>query len=281
MYINVHVASAFSKNNFGGNKAGVVFSENELTIVQKKDIARQLGYAETAFVFTSNVADFRLEFFTPKEEVDLCGHATIATFVVLMKLNRLTKNQYKIETNSGVLTIDIKDKMIFMEQNTPVFYDQINSTELSGCFDVEAINREHPVEIVSTGLKDILVPIKTDSLLSKIKPNFEKIKQISKKYDVIGMHLFTVHDSQIVCRNFAPLYDIDEESATGTSNCALAGYLYTHAYLQKELYVFNQGYSLNEPSEIFVNLETDQRKRIQNIYAGGRGYYIEIKTLLE
>ncbi|HHQ0973038.1 TPA: PhzF family phenazine biosynthesis isomerase, partial [Listeria innocua] len=77
MNISVYVASAFSKNNNGGNKAGVVLNEPTLTTQQKMAIAKQLGYAETAFVTDSKIADYKLEYFTPKEEVDLCGHATI------------------------------------------------------------------------------------------------------------------------------------------------------------------------------------------------------------
>ncbi|KAA8433613.1 PhzF family phenazine biosynthesis protein [Weissella paramesenteroides] len=280
MNINVYVASAFSKDGAGGNKAGVVFMNQPMMSSQKKEVARKLGYAETAFVSESRIADFKLEYFTPKEEVDLCGHATIATFVILMHLNKLTKEQYHIETNSGILVINVKDSVIFMQQNKPAFYEELLPEELAECFNVDSIDRKYPIQIVSTGLKDILVPIKSEQALHKLQPNFDKIKDISEKYDVIGMHLYTVQEDRIVCRNYAPLYDIDEESATGTSSCAVAGYLYTHNYLQQDMYVFNQGYSLHSPSEIFVQLHHDQESNITGIFAGGRGYYCETKQLL-
>lgn len=63
----------------------------------------------------------------------------------------------------------------------------------------------------------------------------KKIKLLSQKYGVIGMHLFALSEENIICRNFAPLYDIDEEAATGTSNGALACYLYHHQILQKPI----------------------------------------------
>ena len=91
MIVKVHVASAFSKNNAGGNNAGVVFMTEPLTNKNKKEIAKELGYAETAFVTSSEIADYKIEYFTPKEEVDLCGHATIATFSLLMHLGQLAK----------------------------------------------------------------------------------------------------------------------------------------------------------------------------------------------
>ncbi|AIY76652.1 PhzF family phenazine biosynthesis protein [Bacillus anthracis] len=280
MKISVYVASAFSKDHKGGNKAGVVFNENNtLTTIQKMAIAKQLGYAETAFISESEIADYKFEYFTPKEEVDLCGHATIGSFVILMHLNKLCQNRYTIETNSGVLTITIKDDIIFMEQNKPIFYDVVSPNEFIDCFDMKAIDDKYPIQIVSTGLKDILIPIKNETRLHTLQPNFEKIKEISKYYNVVGMHLYTFNDNRIICRNFAPLYDINEEAATGTSNGALACYLYEQHNLQKEVYVFEQGYSLRSPSEILVKLATNSNNKVEKVYVGGKGYYCETKYL--
>lgn len=279
MDISVYVASAFSKNNKGGNKAGVVLNEPTLATAQKMAIAKQLGYAETAFLTESNCADFKLEYFTPKEEVALCGHATIGTFAILMHLNKIHKNRYTIETNSGVLTITIKDSTIFMEQNQPTFYEVIPPNNLTGCFDLNLLNANYPIQIVSTGLKDILIPVKSEADLYALEPNFEKVKEVSKQYEVVGMHLYTFSDDRIICRNLAPLFDINEEAATGTSNGALACYLYQHQYLQKELYVFEQGHSLHSPSEILVKLDVTGNSEIARVYVGGNGYYSETKYL--
>lgn len=279
MNLSIYVASAFSKNQQGGNKAGVVLNQNTLTVSQKMSIAKQLGYAETAFVTESDIADFKIEYFTPKEEVDLCGHATIGSFIILMYLNKLKKNHYTIETKSGILAITIENDIIFMEQNTPKFYDIINPNEFSACFDVNDIETHYPIQIVSTGLKDILVPIKSEQRLSELTPNFEKIKEISQQYDVIGAHLYTVDETRIICRNFAPLYDINEEAATGTSNGALACYLYEKHQLVRDTYVFEQGYSLSSPSEILVKLETTEQEKVEKVNVGGRGFYCETKSL--
>ena len=157
-----------------------------------------------------------------------------------MHLNKLFRNRYTIETNSGVLTITIKDDIIFMEQNKPRFYDVVSPNEFIDCFDSKDIDNKYPIQIVSTGLKDILIPIKSEIQLHALQPNFEKIKEISKYYNVVGMHLYTFNDNRIICRNFAPLYDINEEAATGTSNGALACYLYEQHYLQKKSMYLNK-----------------------------------------
>lgn len=278
--IEVYVASAFCKDNNGGNKAGVVLYKNDLTETDKKKIAKELGYAETAFINNSDKADFKIEYFTPAEEVPLCGHATIASFGVLKYLNKLSKNNYTIETKSGILEISLEDNEIFMEQNIPVFYETIDYEEIRKCFDLDCVNIEYPISIVSTGLKDIIVPIKNEDSLNRLNPNFDEITKISKKYDVVGTHLYTFNNNRIICRNFAPLYDVYEESATGTSNCALAGLLFMKLDIKNKQYVFEQGYSLNSPSIIKVKIYSSDNKKIDKIVVGGKSRFLEVKNIV-
>jgi len=280
--VDVYVASAFSKDNVGGNKAGLVFDRPDLSSVQKMAIAKKLGYAETAFITSSSVADFCLEYFTPTEEVPLCGHATIGTFAILNLLNKLSKNNYTIETKSGVLSIKVdSDGMVFMEQNTPTFFNELSLDLFNDCLDVNSINDKLPIQIVSTGLRDIMVPIKSTKYLQQLDPNFNVMTELSKEQNVIGVHAFALEEGEgnltAICRNFAPLYDIDEESATGTSNCALACYLFKYVE-KKSQYIFEQGYNLNSPSRIVVNLKTHD-DMIDAVFVGGYGYLVEKKSL--
>ena len=277
--IKVYVASAFCKDETGGNKAGVVLYENGLTNDEKKKIAKIVGYAETAFVTETPEADFKIEYFTPAEEVPLCGHATIATFGVLKYLNNLDKDSYTIETKSGILNINLKENQIFMEQNIPVFYEELSYKEIKNSFDIDCINKNIPIQIVSTGLKDILIPIKNEEVLWQLKPNFEYITEISKKYNVVGMHLYTFSNDKVMCRNFAPLYDVNEESATGTSNCALAGLLFKKLYIKIDIYSFEQGYSLKAPSQIIVKVISYDKENIDKIFVGGNSKFLKIMDI--
>ena len=277
--VRVYVASAFCKDETGGNKAGVVLYENGLTNDEKKKIAKIVGYAETAFVTETPEADFKIEYFTPAEEVPLCGHATIATFGVLKYLNNLDKDSYTIETKSGILNINLKENQIFMEQNIPVFYEELSYKEIKNSFDIDCINKNIPIQIVSTGLKDILIPIKNEEVLWQLKPNFEYITEISKKYNVVGMHLYTFSNDKVMCRNFAPLYDVNEESATGTSNCALAGLLFKKLNIKKDIYSFEQGYSLKAPSQIIVKVISYDKENIDKIFVGGNSKFLKIMDI--
>lgn len=263
MKIQVYTLNAFGKSETGGNAAGVVLNSDHLTEEMMKNIAKKVGFSETAFVQKSDVADFKVRFFTPTDEVDLCGHATIATFYVLGKEKIVKPGIYTQETKAGVLNIEIQpDLTILMNQSTPEFYDTIDKAELADSLNisVDELDPTLPAQIVSTGLKDILIPIKYLDTLLSMKPDFDKITALSKKYNVIGYHAFTQEtefDSTAHCRNFAPLYDIPEESATGTSNGALSAYLYKHKVLNDsnvDHLVFEQGYSMKQDSEIEASL---------------------------
>ena len=274
--VQVYVMSAFAKNNKGGNKAGVVLNRAELTVSQKMEIAKELGYSETAFVTDSEVADYRIEYFTPTDEVPLCGHATIATFALLYHLQMLKKEDYLIETKAGILRMKIsEDGMIFMEQNKPEYLEFLKPEEFEGCLGTRWISKNQPIQVVTTGLKDIILPVDSVEHLAALEPNHAVMTELSRELEVVGVHAFAfTEDAEItaICRNFAPLLGIDEESATGTANCALASYLFRH-HEKKAQYVFEQGYNLGQVSRIVVNVVAENDE-IQEIFVGGYGYLV-------
>ncbi len=275
--IQVYIAAAFCKDNSGGNKAGVVLNGAVLSSEEKMQIAAKLGYSETAFLAESDDADWKLEYFTPAEEVPLCGHATVAAFTVLHQLKLLQKQELQIETKAGILNVCVhEDGSVFMEQNLPQFYEKPKIEELKHCLRTEGISSQLPLQIVSTGLKDILVPMKSTKDLWDMQPDFEVMSQLSREYDVIGVHAYVLtsdEETTAVCRNFAPLYEIDEEAATGTSNCALACLLFQHG-LRCQRYVFEQGHVLNSVSRIIAQLESTN-DHITRVMVGGKGCLLE------
>lgn len=279
--VDVYVAAAFSKDDKGGNKAGVVLGRSELTSVQKAAIAKEMGYSETAFVLDSDKADFKLQYFTPTEEVPLCGHATIAAFSTLKLLNMLDKPDCTIETEAGFLNIHIKDDgLILMEQNRPAYLEVLDSDIFTGCIERNFIDHRFPIQIVSTGLNDVMLPVDSVEHLEQLSPDFEMIANMSKEKEVVGVHAFTMikeSDVTAICRNFAPLYGIDEESATGTANCALACYLFKY-YKQQSQYVFEQGHNMGDISRIVVNISYHENL-IDSVFVGGYGYLLGKRSL--
>lgn len=279
MEYKVYRVSSFTKTVEGGNPAGVILNADSLNEISMLEIASRMGYSETAFISKSKVADYKVRFFTPVEEVDLCGHATIATFNLLRDLDILSCGTYTQETKAGILKIIINENDVFMEQNKPVFADRLSLDEISSCFKSSILTdiEDRPIQIVSTGLRDIMLPVKSLGILNELKPKFEKITILSKKYDASGIHAFTedtITNANATCRNFAPRYGINEESATGTSNGALACYLNWYNNKTNSKYLFKQGDSMDKPSEIKVELKYNNYT-IDKVYVGGNAVRID------
>jgi PhzF family phenazine biosynthesis protein len=278
MKIKAYTLNSFAKSIEGGNPAGVVLNADHLSEKDMKKISGIIGFSETAFVMKSDLADFKVRFFTPNEEVDLCGHATIATFYALSKIGYIKPGKYSQETKAGILNAEVKEDLsIMMDQNTPSYYEIISKEEIADSLNIttDEMLEELPVQIVSTGLRDILVPVKNMEILNSINPDFEKVAEISSKYNTIGYHIFTLeslYGSMAHCRNLAPLYGIPEESATGTSNGALSCYLFKYGKINSDHtshIVIEQGYSMEKPSEIVVSLTTEEKEIVQ-VKVGGK-----------
>jgi PhzF family phenazine biosynthesis protein len=284
MKINVYTLNSFARTKEGGNPAGVVINADSLSEEEMRKIATVLGFSETAFVLQSNVADFKVRFFTPNEEVDLCGHATIATFYAMSALNLLKQGKYKQETRAGILGIEIcDDNFVMMDQSIPVFSEVIDKDEIADSLNISTskIKGDLLVQVVSTGLRDIMVPVRSIETLDAIRPDMNKVKEISKKYNAVGYHVFcldSLYGANAYCRNFAPLYEIPEESATGTSSGALGCYLYHYGKINEEQashIIFEQGYSMKRPSEISVSL-TIKENKILGVKVGGKAMNLTI-----
>ena len=287
MKIKVYTLNAFVKERKGGNPAGVVVSADFITDSEMQAIAKKVGFSETAFVLKTDKADFSLRYFTPAGEVPLCGHATVAAFGLLLKKGSIEAGKYSLETNAGILHIEVqRSGIVMMDQTLPDFYDLIDKNEIADSLKIppDVISNGLPVQIVSTGLKDIIVPIRSLKELLMIKPDFDKIAEVSRKYNGAGYHLFTTEtkfNSTAHTRNFAPLYDIPEESATGTASGALASYMFRYGILsanQAENMIFEQGYSMNRPSEIYASLEISNGK-ITKVRVGGTAGDIKQKEI--
>lgn len=270
----VTVAYAFTKDKKGGNPAGVVLLKDTLSITEMQHIATKVNLSETAFIKPIDTHVFDLQFFTPVSEVDLCGHATIASFTVLKDRGLVKDGHYTQITKAGALRIEIQKDAVFMEMAKPSFHQLVDRKRVADSLGLseQDLVLELPVQCVSTGLKDILIPVKSITALESITPQFKAIEEVSRDYEAVGYHVFcyeTGTAGHIRVRNFAPLYAIDEEAATGTANGALLAYLKKYNLLNPGITTFTQGVEMNSPSEILGYFTDDDC-----IYIGGQAMVI-------
>jgi len=289
MKVKVIKINVFSDLLYGGNPSGVVINSPDLTDEQMKHISKTMQVSETGFVFPSKNADYKVRFFSPKVEVNLCGHATIATFYALAFKGSISSGKnisLTQETKVGVLPVNIyfkdcgKIDRVMMTQVKPRLkniYLDISKIADSLNISIDTINDSFPKQIVSTGLFTLPLCIDSFDALSDIKPDFKKIKKICTKLNVGSFHLFTfdtINPKSIYhARNFAPLYGINEDPVTGTANGAVCSYLLKNNIIEERNLICEQGDIIKRPGRVFVEIgKTD-------VKVGGKSRFIEEREI--
>lgn len=265
------VVDAFTSEAFGGNPAGVVllgaggaFPADRLM----QQVAAELRYSETAFIRQDGPTEFTVRYFTPAGEVDLCGHATIATFGVLRQEGIVADGAMCLNhTLAGDLEVQAGEQVL-MQMAAPMVVDKaVDADELHRIMAGGTMPEwgALPVEIISTGLPDIIMPVATLQDLDALRPDMAALTQLSRDLEVVGVHAFAVTDDGFTARvrNFAPLYDIPEESATGTANAALTHYLSRHGLIAPPATCrFMQGEAMGRPSVVMSTCSPDGTIRV-------------------
>ena len=236
-------------------------------------IAHTLGLSETAFVRGLSDPAISVRFFTPSEEVPLCGHATVAAVGHMVAEGRLpasSKAQVQVATGAGVLPVaivnDATGAIISLTQSAPDFSrPPIPLADVAECLGLSA---EQCAQVVctepvpapcSTGLYDVCVLVRSVDMLRRLAPNWDDMSRISEQHDLCGFHVAVLledsdrkafGDADIYARNFAPAVGINEESATGTANGAMASWLWRNGVIptSKTTLVVAQGDHMEPPA---------------------------------
>ena len=265
--MKLYVVDAFTTRRFSGNQAGVALLDRGEAFPTEKwmgALAAELKHSETAFVQETDCRTYRIRYFTPEDEVDLCGHATISVFTVLQREAGLTPGTCRALTRAGELDIQVSEGAVWMDMAPPEEVHAFSGEEAAELYAAYGLTAGDCPEglvprAVSTGLRDILLPVKTREALDRAVQNEGEVIRLSRKYEVVGVHMFCpggADGAAAHCRNFAPAYAIAEEAATGTSNGALTYYLYRYAGLVPGAENrFVQGEKMGKPSEILSRLE--------------------------
>lgn len=287
--VHIYHYEAFSTEANKGNPAGVVLDTEHLTTKEMQEIASRVGFNETAFPVKSDKADLRIRFFTPGQEMDLCGHATIATMYAL-KTKGLLKNKSKltIETNAGILTIGINvsdDKVyITMQQATPQFETFTGSKEAlahSIGIEKEDIDDNFPVLYGSTGVWTLLLPVKSLFICKKMSPNNQSFPSILKEKPKasIDPFCFETYDANahMHARHFSsPFSGTIEDPVTGTASGVMGNYYakYINNNLENPLnLVIEQGQEIGKNGKVLVEVTTN--KNNYDIKIIGNAVYVK------
>ena len=227
-FIPLYQLDSFSNEAFKGNPAAVCLIVRELDDALLLKIAAEMNLSETAFIYVDdfktirNVDTFRLRWFTPQVEVNLCGHATLASAAVLFNEYHLITDVIKFETLSGQLLAKKADEK--MQLNFPL-------TESSTCepddkiLDALGIH-EFEDYVYSEISQDLLIRLKNEGSVERLSPDFSAMKMIVSSKTIRGVIVTAKGDNyyDFVSRFFAPWVGINEDPVTGSAHTQLQPY---------------------------------------------------------
>ena len=284
-FYTTYLVSAFSDRAFMGNSTGVVIDDGRLTDLEMENIAKDINQSVIVFVRELDRDRYLTRFFTPHGEINLCGHATVATFYALAENEYIKSEDQGIKkiiqhTKIGKIPVELeykngKIKNIYMNLDIKLeekFHDIdkiLKALNLSEDDIGLEICENAQMEKISTGTCDIIVPVKNQEVLSSIVLNKEDAIKISREENIISIHAFTTEDGkEIKQRTFSPIIGEDEEFGSGTSTAATMHYLSSNKISESKTIIATQGDYIGRISKVFTSL-TDVENRIR---VGGRSY---------
>ncbi len=289
---------AFTDVRFGGNPAAVVLSADNLTDEMIQKLSRELGVGQTVFVSGSYLADHRLLFMTPRGEMSFSGHLTIAAFHSMVEEGIIDVvgdvTTVTVETKAGVLPVEIvKNETTGMHEiqithRNPEFmatYDPRKYAEALG-LSLADIMSSCPVQTVSTGTPQLMVPVTTLSALQRINPDWDRLVELGKNVDYVSIQVFTRQvlevTSDVHVRHFAPSLGINEDAVTGSAAGSMGCYIIKYGLMSPTIpvtsIVVEQGHSMGRPGKIFVEVRGDARE-IEQVKVSGTAVTVLRGTL--
>lgn len=274
--MKVYHYDAFSAIPNMGNPAGVVLDGEGLTEAQMLEVAEKVGFNETAFPLRSNKADLRIRFFTPGHEINLCGHATMATLYALKTKGMLgNKTHLTIETKAGVLPISFNSNdglQISMRQAEPQFQEFNGSRqELAQAMGLQADDIETglPTLYGSTGTWTLLIPMKNLNAFTRMQPDNQQFPNVLQAMPRASLHPFCLEtrnpEAHMHARHFSsPFSGTIEDPVTGTASGVMGAYYaqYIDPKADSLKLLIEQGHELGRDGKVQVSV-SENGKRIE------------------
>lgn len=275
----IYQVDAFTTEKFRGNPAGVVPNADGLTEQQMQQIARELNNSETAFLFEGDEScDVHIRFFTPTNEVPICGHATVsAHYVRATELGLKEPTTVWQKTGAGILPVDVlptgDDYEIIMTQGA-ISVEELHGIEDKLCdalgIKTSDLREDCPIAIASTGHSKVMVGIYSRELLHSLSPDMQKLKALSKEIGCNGYYVFTLSPEEEILvhgRMFAPAIGINEDPVTGNANGPLGAYLAHYALMNVDgdslSFTAMQGEAIGRAGQMDVCVTLQNKKAVK------------------
>lgn len=279
-----YIVDVFAEEKYAGNQLAVFRQGNEISDADMQRFAKEMNYSETTFILSEEERDegYDVRIFTPENELPFAGHPTLGTaFIIQKEIIQEPVALVNLNLKVGQIPVSFtynngEADLLWMKQKAPTFGEVLDEEALAQVLAIDRndIDERFPIEEVSTGVPDIIVPLKTLEAVKKVEIAIDKYYALIKNYQAKAILVFCPEalnkENALHVRFFADYYGVPEDPATGSANGCLAGYLVKNRYFgenQIDIRV-EQGYEIGRPSLLYLKAE-DKDKEIE-VHVGGR-----------
>jgi trans-2,3-dihydro-3-hydroxyanthranilate isomerase len=268
----LYTLDVFTTKQYAGNPLAVVTDGDGISQAKMQAIAREMNLSETVFVQrpTNNSALARLRIFTTTRELPLAGHPVIGTWFLLAELGVVPASEGPVQimqqTGAGILPVELsfhegRPVRVTMTQKPARFTPaKINRAALAEALGLKTSDYDPalPLELVSIGISQLMVPLRSRSVLPKIHMNMRALAQLISRHSVLAYCFALGGRGKAFARGMVP-WGLIEDPATGSAGGCLGAYLVEHERLRpSEKLSITQGVEMGRPSEIEVEVISER-----------------------
>jgi trans-2,3-dihydro-3-hydroxyanthranilate isomerase len=280
---------AFTSEPFSGNPCAVLPEAEGLTDRQMQQIAMETNLSETAFVFRSEKAFVKVRYFMPHKEIPFAGHPTIATAVMLVQEGLIPGGRSMVvidfEFNIGVLPVEIQldsggnPLKAVMTQQKPSFGLTVAGEDLARCLglDKENLIDRAPLQVVSTGIPFLMVPVTAMDILQKVQIKRSLFQSLLKRVGVDAAYLFCLEGFEPDADAHGRLFSSSsgpEDPFTGSAAGCMGAYIAHYGLCSGRIFTVEQGHLMGRPGKGTVET-VGSAEKIEAVKVGG----CAVKTL--
>lgn len=259
---SLHRLAAFTDHPDGGNPAGVWVGDELPAQVAMQQIAADVGYSETAFIAPATGSKRVIRYYSPLAEVSFCGHATIATGVVLGRANGA--GDYSLQSTVGdilVRVIQEGDRWAATLTSVDTHHKPVDAALLRDALSAlrwkaDELDPDIPPVVAYAGASHLVLAVADEGRLKELDYNFEALKSAMLANGLTTLQLvWRAGNALFHSRNPFPVGGVVEDAATGAAAAALGGYLRDSGRIQTPYdFEIRQGEALGRPSQLRVHV---------------------------
>ena len=270
---------AFTTTPLSGNPCAVVPNADGLDETQMQRIAKESNQPESAFVFKSKAADFKVCYFTPHKRIPFAGHPTIATAFLLALDGRIIPGSPTVvdfEFDIGTLPVEVyfdehkQPTHVVMNQPQPVFGPVYEAEEVAECFNLteKELFEKPQAQVVSTGVPFLIVPVRSLAILKRAQMNRASLRTLLSRAKAEAAFLFCMEGFSKEADTHARLLDPDgtgEDPFTGSASGCMGSFVVHHGLKKGPFLRIEQGHLLGRPGEGMLEVQAvdDEIKTIK------------------